>query len=491
MSTQDARAVASASAVKVTPFRKTRVDPAGRPSAGPSHRAAASAISASLPKRVRARATDLTLLALLTSFATMIFTLRSLLWLGVFIGLNASVRGDTPSSAPAMVTVSDPILVAEGPAGERRWGRYQFPTLDRLLDGRIALSFHINEDSARAYGNTPAQPNRGVSNDGGKTWTLEHATTRTAGLLLPNGDRIIAGRSDVTPPAIPVRELSLPTPVGTLIGTYGKLPYTFYPHDALPDSLQGVPLVRLPAGKSQWMTERGTLLDPGFQRYTIQDVFPVVWWGDVSVAADGSILAVVYPRSLEGDVACHRSTDHGRSWHLQGRIAYEPDPQADPKAHARTQGFTEPGTVILADGSLLVVLRTTDGLGSGPLYASRSSDQGKTWSKSTVVNDYGVMPRLLRLDNGVLVLSYGRPGAAMRFSFDGTGYTWSEPVDLVPVHSDDIQGDSCGYTSLLPLSADSFLIAYSWFKRPGNDGQPRKTLLVRHVTVGGTSPRAR
>jgi hypothetical protein len=139
----------------------------------------------------------------------------------------------------------------------------------------------------------------------------------------------------------------------------------------------------------------------------------------------------------------------------------------------------------------LVVLRTTDGLGSGPLYASRSSDQGKTWSKSTVVNDYGVMPRLLRLDNGVLVLSYGRPGAAMRFSFDGTGSTWSEPVELVPVHSDDIQGDSCGYTSLLPLSADSFLIAYSWFKRPGNDGQPRKTLLVRHVTVGGTSPRAR
>lgn len=199
MSTQDARAVASASAVKVTPFRKIRVHPAGRPSAGPPHRAAARAITASLPKRTRARATDLTLFALLTSLATMIFTLRSHLWLCVFIGLSASVRADTSSSAPAMVTVSDPILVAEGPSGERRWGRYQFPTLDRLLDGRIALSFHINEDSARAYGNTPAQPSRGVSNDGGKTWTLEHATTRTAGLLLPNGDRIIAGRSDVTP----------------------------------------------------------------------------------------------------------------------------------------------------------------------------------------------------------------------------------------------------------------------------------------------------
>jgi hypothetical protein len=414
-----------------------------------------------------------------------------LLGIGAFACAGVCARGAAPAEAPmpasmtmnVAATVSDPILVAEGPAGERRWGRYQFPTLDRLLDGRIALSFHINEDSALAYGNAPAQPNRGVSSDGGRSWTLEHATTRTAGLLLPNGDRIIAGRADVTPPAIPVRELSLPPPVGTLIGTYGNLPYTFYAHDALPDSLQGVPLVRLPPGKGQWLTERAVLLDPGFQRYTIQGVFPVVWWGDLTLGTDGSILAVVYPRSLAGDVACHRSTDHGRTWHLQGRIPYAPDPRADPQAAARTQGFTEPGTVLLADGSLLVMLRTTDGLGVGPLYASRSADQGRTWSQPSVVNAFGVMPRLLRLGNGVLVLSYGRPGAVMRFSADGTGASWSEPVDLVPVRSEDIQGDSCGYTSLLPLSDDSFLIAYSWFKRPGSDGQPRKALLVRRVTV--------
>jgi len=399
--------------------------------------------------------------------------------------------GLLPAAAPPespRVTLSEPVLVAEGPAGERRWGRYQFPTLDRLRDDRIALSFHVNEDSARAYGRKPAQPDRGVSADRGRSWIAAHSTERPAGLLLPNGDRLLAGRPDVTPPAIPVGELRLPGPVGTIIGTYGQLPYTFYRHDDLPEALRGVPGARLVAGAGEWVTERARLHDPGFQRYSIQEVLPVVWWGDLNLASDGSLLAVVYPRSRDGDVACHRSTDFGRSWHLQGRIAYEPDLAADASARARTQGFTEPGSVLLADGTLLVLLRTTDGLGVGPLYASRSADAGKTWSRPAIVHPHGVMPRLLRLGNGVLVLSYGRPGAEVRFSFDGRGERWSEPRALVPLSSPNVQADSCGYTSLLPLTDDTFLIAYSWFQRPGADGVPRKALLVREVTVAAPGP---
>lgn len=381
------------------------------------------------------------------------------------------------------VDISEPILVAEAPADENRWGRYQFPTLDRMLDGRIALTFHVNEDSATAYGKTSEHPNRGLSSDDGATWTLERATEPSAGLLLPNGDRIRAGTAEVTPPSIPVSDLSLPRPVGTVIGTYGQLPYTYYRHHELPAALQGVPLARFARGASAWAAERAQLNDPGFQRYTIQGVFPVVWWGDLNLAADRSILAVVYPRSQAGDVACHRSTDLGRSWHLQGNIAYTPDPRADPHARGRSHGFTEPGSCLLADGSVLVMLRTTDGLGVGPLYASRSTDAGRTWSAPAVVNASGVMPRLLRLGNGALVLSYGRPGVDLRFSFDGTGATWSEPLRLVPLSSTDIQADTCGYTSLLPLTPNSFLIAYSWFKRPGSDGLPHKAVLVRRVTL--------
>jgi hypothetical protein len=382
------------------------------------------------------------------------------------------------------VTVSEPILVAEAPVDVREWGWYQFPVLDRTTDGRIALTFHVHPDSARSYGLAPDVPNRGYSSDSGKTWTLARGTEPTAGLLLPNGERL----RTVLPKSLPAAGLALPAPAGTVIGTYGKLPYVCYRHDELPEAFRGVPLSRLRRGATQWSDERARLDDPAALRYTVEGVFPVVWVGDLHVAADGALLAVVYPGRIAGaefahlHAACYRSADAGHSWQLQGRIFYRPDPAADPHA-AERDGFTEPGSVLLRDGSLLAVLRTTDGNGVGPMYAARSTDAGKTWSPPRVCAPGGVLPRLLALGNGVLVLSAGRPGAWLRFSADGRGEHWTEPRELVPVVSPDVQADTCGYTSLLPLGDDAFLVAYSWFNRPGADGRPHKSILVRRVTV--------
>ena len=380
------------------------------------------------------------------------------------------------------IEISDPILVAESPAVETRWGRYQFPTLDRMGDG-IALTFHIADDSAIAYGVAAEQPNRGISSDHGRTWSLVRATEPTDGLLLPNGDRIRIVTAEVTPRSIPVGGLQLPVPVGTLIGTYGQLPYTYYRHNELPAGLQGVPLARRSLDSNQWEVERARLDDPAFQRYTVQEVFPVVWWGDVHLAADRSLLATVYPCSMQGEVTCYRSTDAAHSWQPWGRILYRPYLKADPLAVDRVHGFTEPGSVVLLDGSIVAVLRTTDGLGVGPMYRSRSADQGRSWSAPTVLSPTGVMPRLLQLNNGVIVLSSGRPGVELRFSLDGRGESWSEPHRLVPFTSTDVQEDTCGYTSLISLDDNSFLVAYSWFKRPGSDGLLHKAILVRQITV--------
>lgn len=49
------------------------------------------------------------------------------------------------------------------------WGPYQFPGLERLPDGRIQLSCHVEADTAQAYGLPPA---RAVSADDGRTWRL-------------------------------------------------------------------------------------------------------------------------------------------------------------------------------------------------------------------------------------------------------------------------------------------------------------------------------
>jgi hypothetical protein len=119
----------------------------------------------------------------------------------------------------------------------------------------------------------------------------------------------------------------------------------------------------------------------------------------------------------------------------------------------------------------------------GPLYLSRSRDLGKTWSKPEIIAPNGVYPRLLRLANGVLVLSSGRPGAEVRLCYDKQARNWSAPYRLVPLTSPNVQVDSCGYTDLVALDRNSFLVVYSWFKSPAPDGQTHKGILVRRITV--------
>ena len=151
-------------------------------------------------------------------------------------------------------------------------------------------------------------------------------------------------------------------------------------------------------------------------------------------------------------------------------------------------GYTEPAFEILADGSFLCVARTTDGIGNGPMYASRSQDMGCTWSRPEVIARSGVLPRLLRLANGVVVLSSGRPGVQLRFCADARGATWSEPLELLP-YAHEKEQVSCGYTSLLATGPDRFLIIYSDFKYPTPTGEIRKAIKVREVIVTPDSAR--
>ena len=82
--------------------------------------------------------------------------------------------------------------------------------------------------------------------------------------------------------------------------------------------------------------------------------------------------------------------------------------------------------------------------------------------------DFGVFPRLLQMENGVLVLSFGRPGVWLSFSLDG-GYSWTQKQAVLN------SPQTCGYTSLLALSKDTFMIAYKAFSaRPNVKGEPAK-----------------
>lgn len=314
--------------------------------------------------------------------------------------------------------------------------------------------------------------------DRGRTWTLDAASKGIYGLRLGNQDRLELK----TPRPFPLATLKLPASLGQRNDKW-KNEYTYYRLRELPDQLQGVWFARLAKGALDWKMERATLVDPLALRYSIREIFPIVVFGQVRRLPDGALLLCMYPGLLEGqqrfysNVFFYRSTDEGRHWHVQGRIPFQPDETVDPAGFER-DGFTEPTFEILEDRSLICVMRS-----EGPMYMSRSRDLGKTWSKPEIIAPNGVYPRLLRLGNGVLVLSSGRPGAEVRLCYDKRARTWSAPYRLVPLTSSDVGADSCGYTDLVALDKNSFLVVYSWFKSPAPDGQTRKAIMVRRITV--------
>ncbi|MBT3341443.1 MAG: hypothetical protein HN404_00475, partial [Gemmatimonadetes bacterium] len=49
----------------------------------------------------------------------------------------------------------DPVVVSQADPELRNWGPWQFPAIQRLPDGRLAVGYHVEADSATAYGKPP------------------------------------------------------------------------------------------------------------------------------------------------------------------------------------------------------------------------------------------------------------------------------------------------------------------------------------------------
>ncbi|HOX05942.1 MAG TPA: sialidase family protein [Planctomycetota bacterium] len=395
-------------------------------------------------------------------------------------------EGKTVKDAKSTVVLGEPVAVSQAPASVKEWGPWQFPELERLADGRIHLSYHIEADSATAYGKPFGHA---YSKDDGRTWTPAKEPDGDGGLLLPNGDRLRPAPQR----SIPASSLKLPKPLFARTGSWGG-DYRFYTPDQLGEVARGYRLERLPAGGKAWSQELPTVKLPDPLRYVTEGVlpFPSLAHGFAHwrPAPDGSTWIVTYQfrrtaaadRAKLGEVRFGaiflRSTDNGHTWDTVSEIPYQPDPAADPN-WAKRDGFTEPDFCFLPDGSLFCLMRTQDGTGQGALLSARSTDGGRTWSRPAVFDDLGVMPKLLVLKNGTTLAAYGRPGLYVRASADPAGKEWRPRVEIV-------KGDAtCSYCDLLPLGPDRALIAYSDFKWPDQTGAKRKTILVRTITVKG------
>jgi hypothetical protein len=382
------------------------------------------------------------------------------------------------------VQLKEPIVLGVADKVEK-WGYFQFPHIDKMPDNSLRVRWNLNDDAMEAYGKHKF--GQAISKDG-ITWTAAEDSSPYTSIVLNNGERL----SIHTPKPIRIDTIALPSPAHSPLATdtYSKSPYQYYRLHDLPESCQGIYFDRWLPGTKQWKTEKAGLNDPHAARNSLRGHIPIIWWGDIHQAKDGSLIAGVYPGFYvdennnalpKHNVFFYRSTDNGRNWNVQGRIFYEPDTITDKKANSR-MGFTEPAYTILADGTFICVSRTTDGVGNGPMYISRSSDMGKTWSKPELFMASGVLPRLLQLENGVTVMASGRPGVQLRFSDDGQGKVWTNAFEMMP-WIDYKDAVSCGYTGLLATGPDRFLIVYSDFRFVTEEGTVRKAIKVREVIV--------
>lgn len=387
-----------------------------------------------------------------------------------------------------VITLGEPVIISQAAPSVKDWGPWQFPTnLSRMADGGLHVSYHTHSDSASAYGK---ENPHAVSYDNGASWRHINAIPSPDGTLLPNGDRL---RIKVLRP-VKAERLLLPKPVAE-VNCLTVLCKCYHAGD-IPHKYCGYPIERLKKGGCEWIIEKHYPEIPDEVRCVVHDVLknypagdpteylpmPAIW-DSLKVAPDGKIWATTYLRIdlHDGNIICHAvfliSEGNGKTFKYHSRILYNPDPAGDPLA-AKREGFTEPDIGFMPDGSVICIMRTQDSNGNGPSYIARSTDGGFTWSKPRIFDELGVWPQLLRLGNGVTLLSYGRPGFFLRATADPAGLEWGERIQILE------QGHgTCSYSGLVAIDDNSAFVTYSDFTFPNVAGIPVKTILGRRVTV--------
>jgi len=206
-----------------------------------------------------------------------------------------------------------------------------------------------------------------------------------------------------------------------------------------------------------WSKKEGIVKAPDGKQFKSDGTNRI--WGSMlfhrgmKVMKDGSVQGVMYGH-FEGDqlYSCVwvKSTDNCATWQIVSVIA-----TGKPKGEsAKAEGYCEPGFAIARDGSILCVMRIGSYL---PLYQSRSLDNGLTWSTPVVLPGLkskslqSVCPDLLLMKNGVLALTYGRPGTRMAFSADGCGYNWNYAMETY-------EGETTGYSGIVEQNPGKLLL---------------------------------
>lgn len=433
------------------------------------------------------------------------------------------------------ITVSKESVVYQGPAYEETiWGVVQFPEIVQRADGTLAIKIHLGDDCWSEFGKD--QDVWCVSSDNGRSWKqTDHAVKEEVGYLLPSGDRLFfpmrtgisRNASELKPARITTQLLpsdtlqkeadgSWPYPAFMYRDIWGRENYIF-DIETLPDEYAKKEWIgyRIKKGENRSVPEVVSVHHPHMSLYGVNtgdalSMMPPCPYGrGFSFDREGNIWITSYtcahlnPYNGGVDInsagVLYKSCDNGHSFALAGYIPYIPNTTKHPTAHL-CDGFTETALAFMDDGSMIVLLRATGVFRGGPewnpIYFSRSTDSGKTFSEPEEFDKGGVFPNLLRLDCGVTLAAYGRPGIYVRATEDTSGVNWEDPIEIMtaddrshlmnhpPERPDFHQwAGSCCNVDLKPIGPNQAILAYSDFFYPDPSGKKRKTILTRVITV--------
>jgi hypothetical protein len=354
----------------------------------------------------------------------------------------------------------------------------------RVNDNTLLVRWSIHLDEQESWGKTAeAKLSSRISLDNGKTWVepisvYDIPDRGETFCFLRRGGWISTQTTEV----VPISKYSqFPDPIGEYDGML------FYKMSDLPDELQGAYLTCYKNGERKQFQAK--IVDAEAIRYSYKGSANVLWLGSFLELDDESIIASIYQNRRYEDritpygISVYKTTDKGENWCLLSDIPY---PKLEQKGDKDVDGFSEPVLTELSDGSLLCVIRSTEWLDNKPMYKSISKDGGLTWSEPLAFTSNGCAPRLLKLKNGVAVLTYGRPGVQLRFSIDGKANEWTNPIEMM--NFVDAEGNidlltSCGYSSIIEAGDNSFFLVYSEFKDKESNVLYKKEIKFRKVTI--------
>jgi len=197
---------------------------------------------------------------------------------------------------------------------------------------------------------------------------------------------------------------------------------------------------------------------------TTQRPYHLFFEHEAVVDENNTMFTVAYGAMVAGEklqVFLFESTDHGKTLKYKSTVATGKD------APWGGDGPCEPSLLMVSSNKLLCIMRTgiasgtsTDGRSvAGSLLMSWSDDLGITW-KHKRMNIPGVMPKLRRLSNGLIVLATGRPGNSVYISSD-EGRSFGREITITAPHI-----RTTGYCDVVEVSPDKILVVYDIINSP-------------------------